>query len=258
MLAEIIGLSRLQLYLNYDRPLSKEELSKYKSILILRLQNTPTQYIFNKAYFMDYELYVDSNVLIPRPDTETLVIKSYEIIDEMIDTYGEIDVVDVGTGSGCITIAIADKYPSLKVYSIDKSKEAIGVAKRNAVKYGLKNIEFINGDIASVDLARIINHPLMLVSNPPYIPLFEMEYLDAEVKKEPYIALEGGEDGLDFYRHIIDRISEIQFPVRFAFEIGYNIKDGINELVSQAGISDIEFTKDIPGIDRVVSGSIGE
>lgn len=258
MLAKTIDLSRLQLYLNYDRPLSKDELSKYKSILILRLQNIPIQYIFNQAYFMDYELYVDSNVLIPRPDTETLVLKTFELIDHMVEMYGDIDIVDIGTGSGCITIALADRYPGLKVYSIDKSKEAIEVAQKNVAKYKLSNIEFINNDIRNIDLHQIVTRPLMLVSNPPYIPVFEMESLDEEVKKEPYMALEGGEDGLDYYRLILKKISGLQLPVHFAFEIGYNIRDGINELVSCAGISDIEFTKDIPGIDRVVSGCISD
>ncbi len=225
------------------------EYGEYEKLLNRRKMHEPMQYILGKAEFMGLEFYVDSNVLIPRPDTEALVEK---VIDEIADS--KKTILEIGTGSGCIPISILHFCKNAKAFAMDISKYAISVAEKNAKSNGVGNrIEFINGDVFK-DFPNIKVDGI--VSNPPYIEDDVVPTLMTDVKDyEPQIALLGGKDGLDFYRHITkigyDVINDGGF---IAYEVGYNQSEAVKEILEDNNFKNIGFCKDIAGINRVVYG----
>ncbi len=200
LLCDVLQCKRIDLYTSFDKPLNEIELAKTREYVIRRAKREPLQYIIGKAHFHDYELRVDCNVLIPRPETEELaelIIKSYKHDSAL-------DILDIGTGSGCIAILLADKFKNSKVIACDINPKAIEIAKSNAKKYNINNIEFVCLDIIS----QIPNGKYdIIVSNPPYIKQEDYKVLEPELKYEPGNALTDEKDGLTFYR----KFSEI-FP----------------------------------------------
>jgi|Wag4MinimDraft_11_1082651.scaffolds.fasta_scaffold00329_10 release factor glutamine methyltransferase len=246
LLAHCFKINRTALFLRREEEISKEQLERFLEFVNMRKSHIPYQYIVKKQYFMGLEFFVDENVLIPRPETEILVEETLKRLKR-----GDV-VLDIGTGSGAIAVSIAKYFPDCTVYAVDISKKAIEIAKHNAKKQGvLDRIFFIESDL-------FCNLPPNLkfdfiVSNPPYIKKREIELLQEEVKKEPIVALDGGEDGLFFYKKIIREAPfYIKSGGKIGFEIGYSQKEEVTTLLEESGFKDVEIIKDLAGIDRVI------
>lgn len=193
LLAHVLGLPRLKLYLEFERRLSEEQTVRMRELVKRRGEREPLQHIVGSTSFCGIDIAVTPDVLIPRPETEILAETAWEYLN---NRGGEPVVLDFGTGSGCIAIALAAHCPGAKIHALDVSEEALGIARKNAARYS--NITFHRGDgfpeLPPLDL---------LISNPPYIPSGEIASLQPEVARfDPRLALDGGADGLDFYRRI--------------------------------------------------------
>ena len=210
-----------------------------------RLEHIPIAYIFGKTEFFGREFQVDSNVLIPRMDTEVLVER---LVHDIKQSQKELSVLDIGTGSGAIAITVK-KETNAKVFAVDVSEKALEVAKQNAKKLEA-DVLFIQSDLfESVSDLKVD----IVVSNPPYIETDVVQTLDKEVvSNEPILALDGGTDGLDFYRRIIkDAKQHLNAGGKVYFEIGYNQAESVSKLLEK-DYEDIEVIKDYEGNDRVV------
>lgn len=246
LLCEFLGVDKVWLIVNSQKEI--EVLDGYEELVSRRLAHEPMQYILNRAEFMGLGFYVDSNVLVPRPDTEVLVEKVIEYIGDKKAVFA-----DLGTGSGCIPISILANCKNANGYAFDISADALKIAHKNAVsnKVG-ERLEFVNMDILS-------DFPHMeldcIVSNPPYIESEVISGLMEDVRAyEPTIALDGGADGLVFYRRIADKGRDIlKKGGLIAFEIGYNQAESVSSILKDKGYTNIEVTKDIAGNDRVVT-----
>jgi len=211
---------------------------------------------------MGLDFFVDEGVLVPRPDTEILVESIIKIINEShMKSKERINIVDIGTGSGAITLSLAHYMEKAFLYSIDISKEALNIAKKNCKNLRLEDrVKFLNGDLFKpLKNLYIENEIDIIVSNPPYIPTKDMTNLEAEVSKyEPKLALDGGMDGLNYYKKIIQQTPRyLKENGILALEIGYNQGKDLKKLLQQQGKFDnIEIKKDLAGHDRVVSATL--
>ena len=228
------------------------EVSTEKEELIMqavekRLKHIPIAYIFGKTNFYGYDLSVNENVLIPRLDTEVLV---EEVIADINSRNGKVSVLDIGTGSGAIIVTIK-KETNAECYAVDISGKALEVAKENA-KENNAEIEFIESNLFENIKDLKVD---FIVSNPPYIETETVKGLEPEVvSNEPILALDGGEDGLDFYRIIVKETkNHLNKNGRLYFEIGYNQGESVSALMKE-GFKNIEVIKDYGGNDRVVRG----
>ena len=246
LLCEYLKKDKLYLIVNGDKDIlvddSFEELVKRREAL------EPMQYILGKAEFYGLDFKVNKNVLIPRPDTEILV-------ESVIDYVGDnqYTVLDIGTGSGCIPITVAVNCKNAKAYTVDISPDATKVAVDNAKNNGVGDrVTFLNMDILNEFPDFKVD---CIVSNPPYIEDDVIPILMEDVKNyEPIIALSGGEDGLIFYRRIAEKGKDILNDGGFiAFEVGHNQAQEVKEILERNGYTNIEITKDLAGIDRVVT-----
>jgi len=208
-------------------------------------EHIPIQYITNKQEFMKLKFFVNENVLIPRSDTEILV-------EEIIENYKnkEVKILDLCTGSGCIAISLKKYIENSKIYAIDISEEALKVAKQNAINNEV-DITFLKSDIFSNIKEEKFD---IIVSNPPYIKTEVINNLDKEVKKEPLIALDGGNDGLYFYKKIIEEgYKFLNENGTIFFEIGYDQKDEIINIVkNDARYEIVKTKKDLGNNDRII------
>jgi len=246
IIVEITGKPRSML--QFIEQFSSDEMSKIMSAVEKRLKHIPLGYIFGKSYFYGREFKVDENVLIPRQDTEILIEK---ICHDIKSRNGEVSVLDIGTGSGAIAITI-QKETNAKVSAVDVSDGALEIAKHNA-----KSLES-SVDFAKSDLFENVNGKFdFIVSNPPYIESSVIETLDDEVKlNEPILALDGGEDGLDFYKKIVNEApNHLNKGGKLYFEIGYNQAEALKNLM-ETNFKNIKVYKDYGNNDRVVVGEI--
>jgi len=203
LLARVIGLARMQLYLNFERSLSAPEIDALRELVKRRGQREPLQHILGSTSFCGYEIAVNRSVLIPRPETELLGELGWKYLNQLASSgQNDLSALDVGTGSGCLAIALAAKCPAVKVYANDISADALQVARENAAKNGvLERIQFLEGNTFAA-LQPSVKFDL-IISNPPYIPSAEIETLAPEVRDyDPRQALDGGPDGLDFFRRL--------------------------------------------------------
>ena len=217
---------------------------KFLEIIEKRKQNYPLQYIFGKWEFYGLELYVDESALIPRFETEILV-------DEILKMDCKKDkILDIGCGSGAISLALANNLVNSYIYGIDISEDALILSKKNKDKLGLKNVEFFRSDIFS----NINDNNFdIIVSNPPYIDEVDMKTLEKELSFEPQNALYGGKDGLFFYREIItNSLNYLSDKGILAFEIGYNQMEDISNLLIDNGFEILIQEKDFVGFDRII------
>ena len=211
---------------------------------------------------MGLDFKVREGVLVPRPDTEVLVEKIIDIVEDGYfkkNTNENINIVDIGTGSGAITLSLAHFLKNTFVYSVDISETALGVAKENAKLHDLSDrVKFLKGSLLDpLDDENLKGKVDILVSNPPYIPSKVIEELQVEVSTyEPKLALDGGEDGLDFYREIINKSDDFLAETSIiAFEIGHDQGKTIKDLLRENGKFDkISVICDLSGTDRVVIG----
>ncbi len=244
---------RIYIHLNLNKELTDEQYEEFLGYINDRINGRPVAYIVGNREFMGLDFFVKEGVLIPRPDTETLV---EEIIELCKNKSEEINIVDIGTGSGAITVSLAKYIENSRVISLDISDIPLEVGKINAVNNGVDDrIEFIKSDVFSGIKDRGEKFDI-IVSNPPYIPRKDIETLHTQVKDyEPYNALEGGEDGLDFYRQITEESVEyLNQDGILAYEVGHDQAEDVSKIMKHHGYDKIYTKKDIQGIDRVVIG----
>ena len=244
---------RIYIHLNLNKELTDERYEEFLGYINDRINGRPVAYIVGNREFMGLDFFVKEGVLIPRPDTETLV---EEIIELCKNKSEEINIVDIGTGSGAITVSLAKYIENSRVISLDISDIPLEVGKINAVNNGVDDrIEFIKSDVFSGIKDRGEKFDI-IVSNPPYIPRKDIETLHTQVKDyEPYNALEGGEDGLDFYRQITEESVEyLNQDGILAYEVGHDQAEDVSKIMKHHGYDKIYTKKDIQGIDRVVIG----
>lgn len=252
LLGHELKMSRTQLLLDSNRPLEKEELGRYRSLIARRRGGEPSAYILGKKEFFGREFKVDRRVLIPRPDTETLI--EVALTRTRARSLGG-RALDLGTGSGIVAVTFARERPTWQVTALDKSPEALEVARENALELGaVWGVRFIVSDLFSaLDPSERFE---LIVSNPPYIPTRELAELDKGIADfEPRMALDGGDDGLDFYRAITTTAPRYltQGGV-LSVEIAWNQGPDVADLFTRAGFLDVEIAKDYGRRDRVVSG----
>ena len=243
---------RIYIHINLNKELSKEQYDLFLKLIKYRLNGRPVAYIVENREFMGLDFFVKEGVLIPRPDTEPLV----EELIELCKMKNEVDILDIGTGSGAITISLAKYIEKSKLTSFDISDIPLEVGKKNAISNGVDHkIEFIKSDLFSSIKDKDIKFDI-IVSNPPYIPKRDMDTLHTQVKDyEPYNALEGGEDGLDFYRDITEQSKDyLKSNGILAYEVGHDQAKEVSEIMKNNGYTKIYTKKDIQGIDRVVIG----
>ncbi|AXU51688.1 TPA: peptide chain release factor N(5)-glutamine methyltransferase [Clostridioides difficile] len=252
LLQKTLGVDRLYIHLNLNKELTEEQKTKFIGFAEERLNGRPIAYIVENREFMGLDFFVKEGVLIPRPDTETLVEEIIEICREKKD----VSILDIGTGSGAITISLAKYIENSKIMSFDVSEIALEIAKKNAIinEVGEK-IKYINSDLFTAISDSNIKFDI-IVSNPPYIKKQDIETLHKQVKDyEPYNALEGGEDGLDFYRRITEQGKKyLNKRGILAYEVGHNQAEDVINIMKSNGYKKIYTKKDIQGIDRVVIG----
>ena len=255
MLCEIMNCSRVNLYLNFDKPLKKSESDLLKDYLNRRIGHEPLQYIFGKTSFYGLDIKVNSKVLIPRPETELLV--EYILKDIKESGKSEVSMIEIGSGSGCISVALAKQLETMNVnyniFSIDISSDATEVANENLRLNDLSSnkIRFITKDLFEIE--RLHKSVDYIISNPPYISLNEFEKLDSEVKDhEPDFALTDFNDGLKYYRKIFSIAAEDNFKGKVFCEIGFGQKDSIESIVKSKGFNNCIFYNDYNDIPRIV------
>ncbi len=248
LLSHILKVDRLYLYVHFDQPLEEKELASFREAVKKRAARLPVAYITGSKEFMGLDFFVTPAVLIPRPDTEILVEAALGRLSSITDPY----ILDIGTGSGAISISIVAKLQSARGIAIDISPMALEVAASNAARHGVdKRLTFCLGDVfAPVEGKRFA----AILSNPPYIPQADIAGLTAEVQQEPSLALVGGIDGLDFYRRIIEEGKNYLAPGGFiALEVGIGQAPIVAELAEATGFYTVsEIVKDYGGIERVV------
>lgn len=252
LICNLYSWDKSQFYLNLNQEMAAKEQEILTNYLVRRVTNEPLQYIIGSQDFYGREFQVNSSVLIPRPETELLVEALLNAVNSIWPPATILNVVDVGSGSGAIAITIALERNSWTVYGVDISNDALNVANANADRLGAR-INFYNGDLLQPLHERDIKVDI-IVSNPPYIPKNDILSLMPEVKNfEPQLALDGGEDGLDFYREIINQSKQLlNRPGLIIFEVGINQANDISDLLIVAGAANVEFIKDYQGIDRIV------
>ncbi len=249
-LFELCNDHKVNLYLDIDKEVNPDVYELFTKGMERIMNNEPMNYVLGYSYFYGYRFIVNDGVLIPRPETEELVGLILGKYDEYFNDQ-PVDLCDVGTGSGAIAIALKKEEDRLSVYASDISEDALKVARLNAQNNDAK-VEFFQGSMLEPFIERDIKVDI-LVSNPPYIKT--VETIEASVYDyEPHVALFGGEDGLKFYREILQNAHKVLKPKGFIFfEMGYDLKDSLSALAKEYyPESRIEVYKDINGKDRMM------
>jgi len=256
IMGKILNRDRLSLYLNFNDFLSPLQIDKFQESIKKRARGIPLSYIIKEKYFMGLKFQVDFGVYIPRPETELLVERVLDIIDSLKPREDTLTLVDVGTGCGNIAVSLAKNLKKLKIYGIDISSPALEVAKKNVRLHQVeKQVELLLGDIFfplnKFNLKEKIDG---IISNPPYVSSQEIDFLPQEVKKEPRIALDGGENGLEFFERIIpESLLWLKRRGFLIMEIGYNQEDEVKGLIlSQKNMEFLRIIPDYQGNPRVV------
>jgi release factor glutamine methyltransferase len=251
LLEYVTGISKASYLADPNRLLTEEQVELYESYVQKRASRIPLQHITGEQEFMGYSFYVNEHVLIPRQDTEVLVEEALKLVRPGIR------ILDMCTGSGCILLSLLkmsrERYclNTLSGVGADVSEEALEVAEKNRERLGVDAL-FLQSDL----FAQVEGTYDMILSNPPYIRTSVIEGLQVEVRlHDPYIALDGKEDGLFFYRRIIQEGTSYLNPGGYLlFEIGHDQGEDVSDLMREAGYQHITIKKDLAGLDRVVSG----
>ena len=253
LLAHSLGIKRLDLYLQYDRPLQKNELFEFKTLIKRRIKNEPVAYITGKKGFFESDFEVANQVLIPRPDTETIVEEALKVLNAGQGNFKPKTVLELGTGSGAIIVSLAKAAPDHRYFASDISVTALAIAKKNAQKIAKDKIDFFAGDWFSP--LKNKNRFDLVISNPPYIPSKDIQNLQPEINQfEPMLALDGGRDGLACFRSILDDVHHYLVPGgTILLEMGFDQKEGIQNISRQyPQYQSIGFIRDFARHDRVV------
>ena len=246
LLSHILQQDRLYLYVHFDQPLSPDELSRYREYVRRRAARIPVAYITGEKEFFGLPFAVSPAVLVPRPETELLVEAAIKRLRERQAPR----VLDLGTGSAAIVVSVLSQLAESSAVAVDISAEALAVAKANAKRHNVDNrLEFRQGNLWQ-PVTGVYD---AVLSNPPYIPAADIAALSPEVRREPVLALDGGQDGLDFYRRLLQEGATYLVPDGFmAVEIGINQADAIRQLADQSAFIIDEIVSDYAGIERVV------
>lgn len=239
---KVFNMDKIQIVIS-DKELEDVQIIEYNENIQKIINGTPLQYITNYQEFMGYQFYVDENVLIPQPDTETLVQEVVEISKNKEN----VKILDICTGSGCIGISLQKELKNAQITLSDISRQALEVAEKNAKINGVENnIKFIQSNM----FENITEKYDIIVSNPPYIETNVIKTLDKAVQNEPHLALDGGKDGLKFYRILIEEgIKHLNENGYLCMEIGYDQKEKVMELIKE---KEAYCKKDLSGNDRVI------
>ena len=251
LLCSVLKCQRITLYVDFERPLSEEELATYREYVRRRGNFEPLAYILGERAFMRNTFKVNKATLVPRPETE-LLVESLVRIAPLLKREGDVKILDIGTGSGAIIVSLLDYLPNAKGVGVDISVDALIVAKENSEKIGVTGrIGFVRSDVFSkLPLEKKFD---IIVSNPPYIPAGDIAGLDKDVQQEPRGALDGGADGLDFYRRITAAaMGHMAEEGVLAFEIGIGQAAAVQQLCLDAGFVKTAVRKDYAGIERMV------
>lgn len=251
LLCAVLQCERIKLYMDFERPLTGAELSQYKNYVARRGQHEPLAYILGEKEFMRNSFKVTPATLVPRPETE-LLVESLIKAARGLKADGDVKILDIGTGSGAIIVSLLDYLPNAKGVGVDISVDALIVAEENSRRIGVRErAGFMQSDLFSrIPADKKFD---IIVSNPPYIPAADIAGLAKDVQKEPLGALDGGADGLDFYRRIIsEAMDHMTDEGILAFEVGINQAQVVAELCRKAGFKATAIRKDYADIERMV------
>ncbi|HEY4106161.1 MAG TPA: peptide chain release factor N(5)-glutamine methyltransferase [Polyangiaceae bacterium] len=252
LLGEALGLDRIKLIIEAERPLSEAELGRYRELIKRRRSGEPIAYILGRREFFALPFHVDRRVLIPRPDTEVLVETALAGTRER-HLYGR--MLDLCTGSGCVAVAFAKERPTWRITAIDLSADAAALARENVQRSGVAHhVAVLEGDLFAPLSAD--EHFELVTANPPYIPSAEIATLDTDVRDfEPRLALDGGADGLDVIRRLLAEAPRyLVSGGLIALEVGFGQAPAVADLFAAAGFVGVARAKDLAGIERVVCG----
>lgn len=251
LLAHVLQMPRMKLYLSFDRPLSEGEVTALRELVVRRGGREPLQHIVGSVSFCGFEMEVNREVLIPRPETEMLAERAWNFAAGL--NRERVTVMDFGTGSGCLAILIVVKCPVAAVWAVDISEAALAVARRNAARHGAaERIQFCHGDGFGA-LSEEMKFDLV-VSNPPYIATAEIATLEPEVRDhDPGLALDGGADGLDFYRRLaLEAGKHLNPGGRLMLEFGEGQGAAVSALLERSGWAVEAVEKDYSGRERIL------
>lgn len=243
IISYVLGMSRLELNLHQEDEVAEDDLALIQSMISRRKKNEPLQYIIGETDFYGLTFKVNEHVLIPRPETELLIekiVKENPVAD---------NILEIGTGSGAIAITLAANIKNTKIMAVDISEEALQIARENAIKNKV-NINFCFSDVYE----NVTGKYDLIVSNPPYIPGEEYQYLSREIREyEPSIALLADDSGLAFYKKILSSAKDyLTKKGKIYFEIGYSLSKSIKKVAEKNGFRNIETVKDLNGFDRMM------
>ncbi len=256
LLGKLMNVDKVHIYTHGKEQVPDEIVNKFLEAIEKRSKGYPIQYIIKEKEFMGLNFYIEEGVLIPRPDTEIIVEYILEYIDKR-HSQEQINILDIGIGSGAIGLSIAYYKKNVHVCGVDISHKALEVANINKDRFNLSNVKLIKSDLFEKISEEEKFH--IIVSNPPYIPTEDMESLQEEVKNyEPRTALDGGKEGMDFYRRIIPESRKyLKEEGLLIFEIGYHQAKDVSHIMIENGFKDIKILKDLQGLDRAVLGING-
>ena len=236
----------MEKYMEELDPLKEQFL---KSVVLGRVKRIPLQYLLGEWSFFGYDFFVGKGVLCPRPDTETLVETALQLIGN-----APAKIADLCAGSGCVGISVAKERPITLITAVEKYDAAYDFLTRNIEKNGAENVIAVKGDIETYETNEKFD---LILSNPPYISRDEMSTIDEETKNEPETALFGGEDGLDFYKIILNKwLPRLNEGGSLAVEVGAGMSESVKALFTAAGLKNVKTKEDINGIERVVYGTL--
>lgn len=250
LLGYVLGKPRIYLYTNYDQIMNKEELARYRELIRRRAAGYCTAVLIGEKEFMGIPFRVNEHVLVPRPDTEAWLEKVIQRFRNLPD----ISVLDLGTGSGALAVSFLYYCKEARGVAVDISEKALETAKTNGERAGISDrVEFRRGDF--LDALRENEQFDVILSNPPYIPSGDIDGLAEEVRREPRIALDGGPDGLKFYRTLGEKAVRFLRPGGLlAAEVGIGQAETVRTFFENGGLTDIEIIPDYGGVDRAVCG----
>jgi release factor glutamine methyltransferase len=256
LLAHMLGLSRMDLYLEFERNLSDEELEPLRELVKRRGQGEPLQHLLGTVEFCGHTFLIDKRAMVPRPETEELVefLKS-QVPSSKSQINPKLQILDVGTGSGVIALSLAAKFPEAKLYAVDISEDALALARENAARLDLSDrVHFQKSDL----LESLPERFDLIVANLPYISMQDRDQLAREVLHDPDVALFGGPSGDELVRKLVEQApSHLEPGGLLALEIGLGQAEGLCDFLRQKNYHDIELKKDYSGITRFLLARYG-
>jgi release factor glutamine methyltransferase len=251
LLAHSLGRTRMDLYLEFERPLNEAELVPLRELVKRRAEGEPLQHLLGTVEFCGHTFLIDKRAMVPRPETEELV----ELLaPEISGQKSEIRILDVGTGSGVIALSLAAKFPEAAVWAVDISEDALALAHENAARLGLERVHFQNSDL----LESLSERLDLIVANLPYISMQDRHLLAREVLHDPEVALFSGPRGDELVRKLVEKApAHLEPGGLLALEIGLGQAEGLSDFIRQKNYHDIELKKDYSGITRFLLARYG-